>query len=97
PDPAFELFLADYLRLYRGAGQRPLFPDAEEHLIAASKKVACLKQSPAQYQEEWDPETESRLSRSKVALYERDGFQILRRKVGQAGTVRRPWLFVSPG
>jgi hypothetical protein len=92
-EPAFELFYGDYLRLYRGAGQRPLFPRAEAHLLAALEKLAKLSVKVA-----WDSETERRLQRSLTALYERDGVHLADRKSGNGQSeVSRPWLFFSPG
>src|SRR5204862_497045 len=38
-EPAYELLYGIYLRLYRGAGIKPLFPAAEQHLQAARAKL----------------------------------------------------------
>jgi hypothetical protein len=92
-EPAFELFYGDYLRLYRGAGQRPLFPQAEKHLVTAAEKLAALKAKA-----QWDSETANRLRRSLTALYERDGAHLASRNSGDSDSgVRQPWLFFSPG
>lgn len=94
-EPAFELLYGDYLRLYRGAGQRPLFQEAEKHLFAARGKLAALQQK-----ESWDKPTEERIQRSLTALYERDGFQLAGwtwNGDGSRAAVSRPWLFFSPG
>lgn len=97
-EPAFELFYADYLRLYRGAEQQPLFPAAEAHLQAGLAKVSAM--SPEAFgQNPWNAETKQRLQRSLTALYERDGFQLARRKTAGSTTnqsVSQPWLFFSP-
>ena len=98
-EPAFELFYGDYLRLYRGAEQQPLFPAAEAHLSAGLAKLSAM--SPELFaRNAWNAETKQRLQRSLTALYERDGFQLARRKVTNSLTnqsVSRPWLFFSPG
>src|SRR5205823_5984520 len=68
-DPAYELFLADYYRNFRGP-QRPLFPDAEKHYFAALEKLKLRgKNNPPP----WDKETEGRIERGLVALYQEDG------------------------
>src|ERR1039457_2467673 len=94
-EPVYELLYGDYLRLYRGAGQRPLFQEAEKHLFAARGKLELQKPRP-----EWGQSTEDRIQRSLTALYERDGFQLARwtwKGEGSRAAVRRPWLFFSPG
>lgn len=105
-EPAYELFYGDYLRLYRGAGQRPLFHEADEHLFAARGKLSALRKVtlPSAWnvcsEELWNRCTEERLERSLAALYERDGFSLAYWKwngEGSRGTVQRPWLFFSPG
>ena len=45
-EPTFELFYADFLRLYRGAAQQPLFPQAEAHLFSALDKLRRLVPNP---------------------------------------------------
>ena len=97
-EPAYELFYGDYLRVYHGAAERPLFPEAEKHLIAGLEKLSRLKQTPdpSRY---WNTDTEARLRRSLAALYERDGFQLAQRPSGGQGpdaVTRQPWLFFSP-
>jgi hypothetical protein len=106
PEPAYELFYGDYLRLYRGAGQRPLFPEAEEHLLRARAKLAKLKARADRAEwppcdpdnpREWNQCTEDRIQRSLTALYERDGIHLANRKGGNGQSeVSRPWLFFSP-
>lgn len=104
PEPAYELFYGDYLRLYRGAGQRPLFPQAETHLLEARSKLLKLLAErhltawPECSKDAWHKCTEDRIQRSLTALYERDGLHLASRKTLLDGTeVRRPWLFFSPG
>jgi exo-beta-1,3-glucanase (GH17 family) len=104
PEPAYELFYGDYLRLYRGAGQRPLFPQAEEHLFRARSKLLKLQQQnggtpwPECSDEAWHKCTEDRVQRSLTALYERDGIHLANRKsVNNQSEVQRPWFFFSPG
>jgi hypothetical protein len=103
PEPAFELFYGDYLRLYRGAGQRPLFPEAEKHLLRARAKLDKLyphrKQWPPcdKNSGDWDPCTNERVQRSLTALYERDGIHLASRKTATPQSdVSHPWLFFSP-
>src|SRR5262249_51839288 len=97
-EPAYELFFGDYLRLYRGADQRPLFPEAEKHLLAAQEKLNRLKRNPATMRD-WDSSTTDRVKRSLTSLYERDGFHVAKRTPkGEPprDSVERPWLFFSP-
>jgi hypothetical protein len=100
------LIYGDYLRLYRGAGQRPLFQAAEEHLFAARGKLLKLLQRsgtdafPPCSETAWNKCTEERVQRSLTALYERDGFHLASWKWkgnDHRADVRRPWLFFSPG
>ena len=77
-EPAFELFYGDYLRLYRGAAQRPLFPEAEKHLLAGVEKLTQLSERAA-----WDSETLQRLRHPLTALYERDRVHLASRKGGR--------------
>jgi hypothetical protein len=105
-EPLYELFYGDYYRLYRGAGQRPLFPAAEEHLLLAEAKLAkILKQSKLtqwpscdpKKLDDWNPCTADRIQRSLTALYERDGIHVASRKTETSGSEgTRPWLFFSP-
>ena len=96
-EPAWELFYADYLRLHRGAGQQPLFAEAERHLFAALRKVAAVRRDRAS-EEEWDSETLDRARRARAAIYERDGFQLA--SAGSQGDpevpTQVPKVFVSP-
>jgi hypothetical protein len=98
-EPAYELFYADYFRLYRGAGQRPLFPETEKHLFAAKEKLDRIKRDPAKTCA-WCVATAERLQRSLTSLYERDGFQLASRGSSaepSSSVERRPMLFLSPG
>ncbi len=81
-EPAFDLFLAEYLRVFRGAG-RPQFPQAEFHYFQARAKLLRLKS-----REEWDEETRRRVDRGLVALYQRDGLAL------QLRNPRGMWPFV---
>ena len=97
-EPVYELFFGDYLRIYHGAAETPLFPEAEKHLIAGLKKLLRLQQPP-DGRRDWDTFTAARLKRSLTALYERDGFQLAERVSGgqePGAATRRPWLFFSP-
>jgi len=76
PDPGYEYFYGEYLRVYRGAN-RPLFLAAEARYYRASEKL--LNRGDPQ---EWDAETGRRIRRSLIALYERDGFSLRRSFVG---------------
>jgi hypothetical protein len=87
-EPGWEVLYATYLRLYRGAGQRPLFFDAQHHLAEASRKLDAIQQHKTGT-ESWDDTTTTRVERSRAALYERDGVPLV------SGTV--PWLFAGFG
>src|SRR5258707_1104583 len=60
-EPAYELLYGDYFRLYRGAGQRPQFPEAERHLFLAKAKLDRLE---PKKRRDWDAATAERLQRS---------------------------------
>jgi hypothetical protein len=103
-EPAFEWFYGEYLRLYRGAGQRPLFPKAERHLLRGRAKMLKLKHNlqvetwPDCNEDHWNQCTEDRIKRSLTALYERDGIHLANRKgENNQPEVSQPWLFWSPG
>jgi hypothetical protein len=66
-EAAYELFYADYLRVFRGPN-RPLFSPAEEHYFAALEKLNRRKPP-----NPWDAETRSRVQRGLIALYQEDG------------------------
>ena len=70
-EPAYDLFAADYFRVYRGAG-RPQFPAAEFHYGEARRKL-CARRASA----EWDGETRRRVNRALIALYQEDGLPLL--------------------
>jgi hypothetical protein len=96
-EPAWEYFYAAYLRLYRGAGQRPLFTAAARHLFEARRKLEALRRHPAD-QQAWDERTLARVVRLQAALYERDGLQLASRaEGGDSQATRIPWLFLSAG
>jgi hypothetical protein len=104
PEATYELLYGDYLRLYRGAGQRPLFPQAEEHLLKARAKLQSLlarrhlKAWPPCSDEAWQKCTEDRIQRSLTTLYERDGVHLANRTAAISGSqVQRPWLFLGTG
>lgn len=76
PEPAYELFFADYLRNFRGP-QRPLFPEAEEHYYETLKKLGKLKAAGSW--QSFDDETRKRVERGLITLYQEDGFPLLYR------------------
>lgn len=70
-EAAFSYFYGEYLRNFRGPRREPLYPRAEKEYIECGKTlddVAAKHISVAH-----DKETRSRLSRSLVALHQRDG------------------------
>lgn len=73
-EPAYELFLADYLRNFRGA-QHPLFPEAERRYFKAKEKLKQIKE-----RQSFDLETERRVERGLIALFQEDGLPLLYRK-----------------
>jgi hypothetical protein len=85
-EPAYELFYADYLRNFRGPG-RPLFPDAEKHYLRAQKK---LRHDDRQIH--WNQETDQRVERGLVALYQEDGLPVINL---QEDGISRPLIFFS--
>jgi hypothetical protein len=85
-EPAYESFYADYLRNFRGPG-RPLFPDAEKHYLLAQKKLRHVNR-----QRDWDQETNQRVERGLVALYQEDGLPVINL---QEDDISRPLLFFS--
>jgi hypothetical protein len=88
-DPAYELFLADYLRNFRGP-QRPLFPASEDHYLLAAARLNAL--GPDQ-RVGWDDETRSRVWRGLAALHERDGIALVPRPCRECKT---PFGWGSP-
>ena len=70
-EPAYELFYADDLRNFRGAG-RPLFSVAEKHYLRALEKLGRIEKRRA-----WDKETRKRVERGLVALYQEDGMPVV--------------------
>jgi hypothetical protein len=98
-EPGYELFYGEYLRVYRGAGDRPLFPRAERHLLAARAKLAARRARPGPAPD-WEQTTAERLSRALTALYERDGAPLGHRPAQSEDATaagERPWLFVGVG
>ncbi len=94
-EPAYELFYADYLRNFRGA-QRPLFPEAEEHYYKALKKLEELKQK--KHRKAFDVETQRRVERGLIALYQQDGLPLLCWKsdiIEPKRVLERPFVFFS--
>jgi len=85
-EPAYELFYADYLRNFRGPG-RPLFPDAEKHYLRAQKKPRHDDR-----QIYWNQETDRRVERGLVALYQEDGLPVINL---QEDGISRPLIFFS--
>lgn len=85
-EPAYELFYADYLRNFRGPG-RPLFPNAERHYLQAQKK---LRHDDRQIH--WNQETDQRVERGLVALYQEDGLPVINL---QEDGISRPLIFFS--
>jgi hypothetical protein len=91
-EPAYNLYFADYLRNFRGA-QHPLFPEAESHYLEALRKLGLRRNGTS-----FDNETQERLERSLVALYQRDGVPLFHStwNPGGAGAgIRKPVLFLS--
>jgi len=93
-EPCYDVFYADYLRNFRGAGT-PLFPQAEEHYFAASRKLR-IRQNKS-YQNA-DQQTQQYLDRGLSALYQRDGIALLSWR-SIAGSpeqnLERPFAFFS--
>ncbi len=85
-EAAFNLFLGDYLRNFRGPGE-PLFPPSERAYLDAS----VILTKAGRIGRAWDGEVASRLARSRVALYQRDGLALVERRNGD------PILFLTPG
>ena len=97
-NPEYNLRFADYLRNFRGPEQ-PLFVEAEKNYYSAFKKIekalkkieTAKEESKAlKLQEEKLKNLKKRVDRGLVALYERDGFPIIR-----LGENNKPFLFFS--
>lgn len=91
-EPAYELFYADYLRNFRGAG-RPLFPAAEKRYYRALAKLRRAEKRRA-----WDEETGRRVERGLVALHQEDGLPLFTSRRGDVVSTEpldRPYLFFS--
>ena len=69
-EPALDMFYADYLRVFRGP-DRPLFPSAEFHYYRARRKLCVISENSRD--EEWDEQTQRRLDRAIINLYQQDG------------------------
>lgn len=94
-EPAYELFYADYLRNFRGP-QRPLFPEAEEHYYEALRKLGRLKQT--KNWQSFDHETERRVERGLITLYQEDGLPFLYWKsnsIDKESFLKRPFMLFS--
>lgn len=85
-EPAYEIFLADYLRNYRGA-MNPLFPKAESHYIEAQKKLDRLGGNA-----NLAGRAIGRLERGLVALYQKDGLPIAHLN---SASFDRPFMFFA--
>ena len=85
-EAAYELFLADYLRNFRGP-LRPLFGEAEEHYFLALEKLRS-QPSPTP----WSEEVRKRVLRGLVALYQEDGIPVAWRN---DTAPRAPYAFLS--
>jgi hypothetical protein len=70
---AYELFYADYLRLFRGA-RSPLFGRAEKHYFLGLEKAERVAKSNPIHS--WNPAVLDRLNRGLVDLYQRDGLAV---------------------
>ncbi len=103
-EPAYELFYADYLRNFRGP-QRPLFSEAEDHYFKGLRKLEqyrkkqlkdCeIKSTNAQ---PFDCETQRRIERGIITLYQEDGFPLLYWKsniIDSQRFLKRPYCFFS--
>ena len=75
-DPIYELYYADYLRNFRGPPSRPLFYDAEKYYWEGIKKFEKLDGS--EKKRKRYAKTGRRLQRGIIALYQEDGFPLLR-------------------
>jgi hypothetical protein len=87
-EPAYELFLADYLRNFRGP-LRPLYAEAGRHYFAALEKLRHQTLS-----RPWGPEVGDRVERGLVALYRKDGIPLAWRLAAE--DLLAPVMFFSP-
>ncbi len=91
PEPAYELFYADYLRNFRGP-LRPLFAEAEMHYFSAIQKLS--RRPAGRY---WDTAVWDRVERGLVALYQEDGIPVAWRRVApDVPGLYAPVVFFSP-
>jgi hypothetical protein len=90
-EPAYDLFMADYLRLFRGVGH-PQFPQAEYHYWETRRKLR-QRRAPAK----WDQGTREQLQRKLVTLYQEDGVPLTGPPAGDDSPVYpfQPRLFFS--
>ena len=72
-EAAYELFYAEYLRLFRGA-RSPLFGRAEKHYFLGLEKARQRGKSPSPFA--WDPDVLEHLDRGLIDLYQRDGLGV---------------------
>lgn len=88
-EPNYELFYADYLRIFRGA-QTPLFPQAEEHYFSAWRKARARNSEPLQ-------DIERFILRGLSALYQMDGVALLPWKLGSLydKNIEKPSVFFA--
>ncbi|MBS1807442.1 MAG: hypothetical protein JST84_04545 [Acidobacteria bacterium] len=96
-EPAFEVFYAEYLRNFRGP-QKPLLGDAEQHYFEAWKKLKMLNPACATDASMFDCETQRRIERGLVALYQEDGVPLWHTKVkitNSSETIKKPVAFLG--
>lgn len=79
-EPAYELFYADYLRVYRGANG-PLFSMAERHYLQARQKLR-IKETTGGALNPHDQSIRERVDRGVIALYQSDGLPIFISSMG---------------
>ena len=84
-EPAYDFFLAEYWRNFRGA-QHPVFPKAEEHYFQALRKLDKAGNSALR------KTTAAQIERGLIALYQEDGVPLAH--YGQ-DSVEQPFLFLT--
>jgi len=93
-EPNYELFYADYLRIFRGA-EAPLFPQAEEHYFRALRKIRSRGES---CYRGFGAGTKGLVDRGLIALYQLDGLPIADREPPASPRVdgeERPYAFFA--
>ena len=90
-NPHYELLYADYLRVFRGPPNRPLFQDAEAHYFEALRKIEAIQDK------QRTKHLQYRVERGLLALYETDGLPLVSLPSLLAGTTLRPrpWLSLA--